>query len=343
MQAKRLIIGAAGVLLLLLLSALAYDKTQSDRVAKGVTIGGIDVSGLSSDDAKQKLKEELAQTYQRPIVVSYEGKTRTLKPEKSEVHVDVEGMVDEAVDKSNQGFFVANAVRSAVGSSRDITIPTEITYSKRAVRRFVRSVSKSYNRAPVDATIKYSAQGIGEVDEKPGLAVRQSRLTDQIDKRLQDPLAPRRIKLPVKQTKAKITRDELADKYSTIIVVDRKGFKLRLYKKLKLSKKYGIAVGQAGLETPAGLYSIQNKQVNPTWNVPNSDWAGDLAGKSIPPGPGNPLIARWLGIYNGVGIHGTSDTGSIGSNASHGCIRMIPDQVIDLYDRVPVGTPVYIG
>lgn len=336
-------IGAAGVLLLFLLSAFAYDKTQSDRVAKGVTIGGIDVSGLSADDAKQKLKEELAETYQRPIVVSYEGKTRTLKPDKSEVHVDVEGMVNEAVDKSNQGFFVANAVRNAVGSSRDITIPTEITYSKRAVRRFVRSVSKSYNRAPVDATIKYSAKGIGEVDEKPGLAVRQARLTEQIDTRLQDPQAPRRIKLPVKETKAKITRDELADKYSTIIVVDRKGFKLRLYKKLKLSKKYGIAVGQAGLETPAGLYSIQNKQVNPTWNVPNSDWAGDLAGKSIPPGPGNPLIARWLGIYNGVGIHGTSDTGSIGSNASHGCIRMIPDQVIDLYDRVPVGTPVFIG
>lgn len=336
-------IGAAGVLLLLLLSAFAYDKAQSDRVAKGVTIGGIDVSGLSSDDATQKLKEELAETYQRPIVVSYEGKTRTLKPDKSEVHVDVEGMVDEAVDKSNQGFFVANVVRSAVGSSRDITIPTEITYSKRAVRRFVRSVSKSYNRAPVDATIKYTAKGIGEVDEKPGLAVRQARLTEQIDTRLQDPQAPRRIKLPVKETKAKITRDELADKYGTIIVVDRKGFKLRLYKKLKLSKKYGIAVGQAGLETPAGLYSIQNKQVNPTWNVPNSDWAGDLAGKSIPPGPDNPLIARWLGIYNGVGIHGTRDTGSIGSNASHGCIRMIPDQVIELYDRVPIGTPVFIG
>lgn len=343
MKAKRWIIGAAGVVLLFLLSAFAYDTTQSDRVAKGVTIGGIDVSGLSSDDAKQKLEGELQETYQRPLVVSYEGKTRTLKPEKSEVQVDIEGMVDDAVDQSNEGIFVVNAVKSATGQSRNVTIPTEITYSERAVKRFVRSVAKSYNRAPIDAKISYTAKGIGEVEEKPGLAVRQARLTEQIDTRLQDPQAPRKIKLPVKTTKAKVTKDDLADKYGTIIVVDRKGFKLRLYKKLKLEKKYGIAVGQAGLETPAGLYSIANKAVNPTWNVPNSEWAGDLAGKSIPPGPGNPLIARWMGIYDGVGIHGTSDVSSIGSNASHGCIRMIPKQVIDLYDRVPVGTPVFIG
>lgn len=343
MRSNRWIIAAAGTVLLLLLGAFAYDRTQSDMVAEGVTIGGIDVSGLSSDEAKLKLEEELQQTVQRPLTVRYERKTRTLKPEKSQVKVDIDGMVDEAVERSNEGVFVVNAVRSVAGASRDITVPTEITYSKRAVRRFVRSVSKSYNRAPVDARISYTAKGIGEVDEKPGLSVRQARLTEQIDDRLQDPLMPRRIKLPVKTTKAKITRKNLADKYSTIIVVDRKGFNLRLYKRLKLSKKYRIAVGKVGMDTPAGLYAIANKAVNPTWNVPNSAWAGDLAGKSIPPGPSNPLKARWLGIYDGVGIHGTSDVGSIGSNASHGCIRMIPEQVIDLYDRVPVGTPVYIG
>jgi lipoprotein-anchoring transpeptidase ErfK/SrfK len=78
--------------------------------------------------------------------------------------------------------------------------------------------------------------------------------------------------------------------------------------------------------------------------VPNSAWAGSLAGQVIPGGsPQNPLKARWLGIYAGAGIHGTSDDGSIGTAASHGCIRMhIPD-VIDLYDRVPVGAPVYIA
>ena len=63
----------------------------------------------------------------------------------------------------------------------------------------------------------------------------------------------------------------------------------------------------------------------------------------MPPGPDNPLKARWMGIYNGAGFHGTSDDGSLGSAASHGCVRMAVPDVIDLYDRVDVGTPVYIA
>ncbi len=83
--------------------------------------------------------------------------------------------------------------------------------------------------------------------------------------------------------------------------------------------------------------------MDPVWNVPDSDWAGSLAGQIIPPGPENPLKARWMGIYNGAGFHGTADVGSLGSAASHGCVRMSVPDVIDLYDRVEVGTPVYIA
>ena len=140
-----------------------------------------------------------------------------------------------------------------------------------------------------------------------------------------------------------VTKADLDKKYGTAIIVDRSGFTLRLYKNLKLEKTYPIAVGMQGLETPAGLYDIENKQVNPYWHVPNSSWAGKLAGQVIPPGPTNSIKARWMGIIGGAGIHGTAEDGSIGSAASHGCIRMhIPD-VIDLYDRVSVGSPVYIA
>src|SRR5919204_184350 len=113
---------------------------------------------------------------------------------------------------------------------------------------------------------------------------------------------------------------------------------------LKPTQTFGIAVGMVGLETPAGQYTIANKAINPAWHVPNSPWAGDLAGTVIPgDDPSNPIKARWLGIYDGVGIHGTSDDASIGHNASHGCIRMhIPD-IEKLYDEVPVGAAVYIA
>ena len=149
---------------------------------------------------------------------------------------------------------------------------------------------------------------------------------------------------PVKTTKPKVTRDELAKEYPTVLVADRSTFQLRLYKDLKLAKTYTVAFGAVGFDTPSGLYSIQNKAVNPTWSVPDSDWAGDLAGTTVPGGtPENPLKARWMGIFDGAGIHGTDDVGSLGSAASHGCIRMSIADVIDVYDRVDVGTPIYIG
>ena len=100
-----------------------------------------------------------------------------------------------------------------------------------------------------------------------------------------------------------------------------------------------MAIGAVGRDTPAGLYHIQNKAVDPAWTEPNSDWvAEDERGEVVPGGTAaNPLKARWLGIFNGAGIHGVdpSEYGSIGHAASHGCVRMrIPD-VEDLYDARP--------
>src|SRR5437899_503097 len=116
-----------------------------------------------------------------------------------------------------------------------------------------------------------------------------------------------------------------------------------LPQRLKLVKTYPIAVGRAGLETPAGFYEINDKQVNPSWHVPLSSWAGDLAGRVIPPGPDDPIKARWLGFFGGAGIHGTAETWSLGSAASHGCIRMTIPDVEQLYDLVPLHTPIYVG
>jgi lipoprotein-anchoring transpeptidase ErfK/SrfK len=135
----------------------------------------------------------------------------------------------------------------------------------------------------------------------------------------------------------------LRRRYSSFVTIDRAAFRLRLFIHLRFARGYPIAVGQQGLQTPAGLYHIQNKVVNPSWQVPFSSWTGSLAGQVIPPGPDDPLKARWLGIFNGAGIHGTDETWSIGHAVSHGCVRMTIPEVIDLYNRVKIGTPVYIG
>ena len=127
-----------------------------------------------------------------------------------------------------------------------------------------------------------------------------------------------------------------AARYGTVVTVDKSNFRLRLFKRLRFVKSYGVAVGQPAYPTPTGLFSITNKAVNPTWSVPDSPWAGALRNETVAGGSAsNPLKARWMGITNGVGIHGTAETGSIGTRASHGCIRMLVSDVIDLYPRVP--------
>jgi lipoprotein-anchoring transpeptidase ErfK/SrfK len=136
---------------------------------------------------------------------------------------------------------------------------------------------------------------------------------------------------------------DLRRKHRAVLTIDRAHFKLRYFKNLKLRRTYGIAVGAPGYETPTGRFSISNKAVNPAWSAPDEPWAGAYRNEVVAGGsPENPLKARWMGIVGGVGIHGTAAEYSIGTAASHGCIRMRVADVIELYPRVPVGTTVLI-
>jgi lipoprotein-anchoring transpeptidase ErfK/SrfK len=169
-------------------------------------------------------------------------------------------------------------------------------------------------------------------------------LATSVSATLSNPAANRILEPKLKVVRPKVTTAGLSKAYGTIITIDRGNFKLRLFKGLRLSKTYGVAVGMPAYPTPTGRYSIANKAVNPAWTAPNSPWAGAYANETVAGGSAeNPLKARWMGIVNGVGIHGTGAPGSIGSRASHGCIRMTVPDVVDLYPRVPVGTPVLIG
>ena len=127
------------------------------------------------------------------------------------------------------------------------------------------------------------------------------------------------------------------------IIVDIGDLRLYLYRDGVLVKSYPVATGQPAYPTPTGTYSIVTMTKDPTWLPPNSDWAKDA--KPIPPGTENPLGTRWMGTSApGVGIHGVppSEDGSIGTYASHGCIRMHNWDAVDLFDRVVIGMPVII-
>jgi lipoprotein-anchoring transpeptidase ErfK/SrfK len=239
---------------------------------------------------------------------------------------------------------VTRTWREVTGEKLAKDIDVKVDYSRQAVRSLVKRVSGEIDENPVDASVDLDS---GKVDPKPsrnGLLVRSAVLRRDLQRELLDDGEHRMVHVRTRTLRPKVTMADLRKKYPAVIVVNRSAFQLTLYKRLKPAQSYGIAVGQVGLETPAGLYHIQNKAVNPAWNVPNSPWAGSLAGQTIPGGaPNNPLKARWMGIADGAGIHGTSEEGSIGSAASHGCIRMRVPEVEALYDEVSVGAPVYIA
>ena len=322
----------------------AYDNARAGKIGKGVRVGGISLQGLTAAQAHAKLDRLILQPLERPIVVHHDRSTWRLGAREAHVAVDVDAIVDHAMARSREGNIVSRTVRNLTGKSLDADLQPTVRYEDRAVVRMLDKIRGAIDRKPVDATAKLSASGISTTDSRTGLAVRATTLHRRIGRAIVSTTADRTFVAHTRKLQPKVTNADLADKLGTAIVVNRSAFRLTLYKRLKPAKTYSIAVGQIGLETPAGLYHIQNKAVNPAWNVPNSSWAGSLAGQVIPGGaPNNPLKARWMGIFAGAGIHGTDAIGSIGTAASHGCIRMrIPD-VIDLYDKVPVGAPVYIA
>src|SRR5215213_2049972 len=335
--------GIAAVLLVVAVGAWTYDHGKRDTIAEGVRVGGVDVGGMSADEARATLREQLLQRLQRPIVATHEGRRVVLSARRAGVAVNVEQAVDDAVTRSRNGFFVSRVAREVTGGSVSADIQPRVVYSRIAVAHFVAQVGDGFDRPARDASIDFSPTSLEPVTGQDGVTVERRPLRRAIVRALTAPGASNTVTVHTRTVRPKVTTAQLAKKYPVVITVDRSGFRLRLWKNLRLAKTYTIAVGQVGLETPAGLYAIQNKQVDPVWNVPNSDWAGDLAGKAIPPGPSNPLKARWMGIYAGAGIHGTDSVSSLGSAASHGCVRMAVPDVIDLYDRTPVGTPVYIA
>jgi lipoprotein-anchoring transpeptidase ErfK/SrfK len=323
-------------------AAFAYDSSRDDLIAQGVTIAGVDVGGMTTTEARRVVQRELQEPLEKPISVK-RGQTRfTLSAEDAGVKADVGGMVDEALDASRDGSIFSRVARDITGGEENAQVPPRVTYSSSAVHDLVKRVQTKLNRPARDAEVDFPS--LEKVKEEKGRRVRAAALEQRIAQALTVPGVERSVKAPVRIIKPKVTQSQLTDKYPVVLVADRYNFKLRLYKNLALQKEYTVAVGALGFDTPAGLYHIQNKAVDPAWHVPNSDWAGDLAGTIVPGGTAeNPLKARWLGIFDGAGIHGTDQTYSLGSAASHGCIRMAIPDVIELYDQVPVGAPIYIA
>lgn len=147
----------------------------------------------------------------------------------------------------------------------------------------------------------------------------------------------------------------MMDVADSFVFVDRDRCLLKLYLEPEQRDRnrydyfatYQIAVGAKGFDTPPGCYFVEEKAKAkfPEWKMPDSPWVpAELRGTVVPGGdPANPIKSRWIRLTDdGVGIHGTDNLASLGSRASHGCIRMAVGDIEELYPHVNAGSLVYI-
>jgi lipoprotein-anchoring transpeptidase ErfK/SrfK len=285
-------------------------------IPQGVTVGGVNVGGLLLDQAYREVQDASAD----PLVLAFKGRTFLISPK-----------------KLGTKMLVRQALNDALGAVPGESVRLPVRVRGDAVRAYVRSLAKELDRRPVDARFRLRNERPWITRDRPGRKLDVLRTTKDIVHALanndRDLIA-----LQAKTLKPRVTRRSLS---TPVIVIHRESRRLRLYRGMRLWRNFGIAVGQSSWPTPIGNFEIVVMHRNPWWFPPASSWA--LGAAPIPPGPGNPLGTRWMGLSSpGVGIHGTPDAASIGYSASHGCIRMHIPSAEWLFKRVTVGTPVYI-
>jgi lipoprotein-anchoring transpeptidase ErfK/SrfK len=289
--------------------------TNPDAIAAGVSIAGVAVGGMTPDAAYDAVDA----FFSRPLVLVVAR--HRLAPLPSQL--GAVARVGEAVGRA----------RTAAPGTR---IPLDVQINRARVRAYVRTVAKRFDVKAVDARLYLRNLRPWIAKPVQGRALYRARAEAAIVIALvnnkRGPLLLRQKTIPPSVTRAN---------FGPVIVIRRGSNRLHLYRGMRAWRLFPVATGQSSYPTPLGRFRIVVKWKNPWWYPPSSPWAQGL--KPIPPGPGNPLGTRWMGLSApGVGIHGTPDAASIGYSASHGCIRMrIPDAEW-LFRRVEIGTTVFI-
>lgn len=289
---------------------------RPSTIAAGVTVGGqVLVGGLSPARATAEVKAFFA----RPVTLRLGKVTLRATP-----------------NQLGAAAYVGEAVKRARIVAPGKNVPLKVSAPQPRIERYVHALARRFDRAAVDSQLSLRNGKPFVTKEQPGRRLRQATAVRDLFRSLKihvrDPIA-----LRTDTFAPAATRSTIGD----VIVIDRSVNRLSFYDGQRLRRTFGVATGASRYPTPLGRFEIVVKWRNPWWYPPQSDWAKDA--KPIPPGPGNPLGTRWMGISApAVGIHGTPDPASIGYSVSHGCIRMRIPEVEWLFNQVDVGTPVYI-
>jgi lipoprotein-anchoring transpeptidase ErfK/SrfK len=250
---------------------------------------------------------------------------------------DVDGAVDRAFALADELSFVSRVYHRVANEPLGESLDLAYGYDDQKVLAFVQQARDEVAVPAVDARFALVENDLVLRRPKAGQELQAklaaTRIREALESRATD------VQVPLRVVEPEVTTAALGK----TIVIDLSENMLRLYEGFKVDKEYRVATAAPGYVTPVGTWQIIEKRENPTWYNPALDsWGADLPAV-IAPGPSNPLGTRALYLNSpGIRIHGTSNSGSIGTYASHGCIRMLISDSEELYPLVPVGTRVII-
>lgn len=319
-------------------AAYRYDHDAEDRILPGVAIDGVDVGLMTRDEAIAAVKATTSLRLGAVLTVEAVGRTWTATPQELGVRADVAGAVDDALAVSRSIGMVSRVYHRLADDPVGRSLTVGWRYSADRVETFVKGIALDVARDPRDASVSLDGTQVRFTHAKAGRELKRQQAAAQVLAALQQTSsAP--VQLAAKPVPPKIADDEVG----TTIVIDKTTNELTLYEGFERDRMYRVATAIEPYETPSGTWTIVNKAENPTWTNPAKDtWGADLP-LTIPPGPGNPLGTRALYLNApGIRIHGTYDSASIGTHASHGCVRMNIADVEEMYPLVPIGAKVLI-
>lgn len=303
--------------------------TTTAPVPSHAMVGARDLFGLDPDVARAAIATGTPVPNYKSFLVKGNGKTLTISYPKAAVAVNVELLLARAY--------------SAVDTATPFPLAPAYVIKSAVVSRWAKTAASMFNNRAIDAHRVVKKRKLYFYPEKLGHSVYTGITYQRIRAAIASEIAssglqPAPVYAAVKTVTPKVTTKNIP---KAIFVVLGK-FSLTLYNDAAVEKRYKVAIGMPGHRTPTGTWKITRKVKNPSWHNPGSDWASNMP-SVIGPGPSNPLGTRALYLdAPGIRIHGTAKWWSIGTAASHGCMRMTRKTVEALYPRVPVGTVVYI-
>jgi lipoprotein-anchoring transpeptidase ErfK/SrfK len=324
-------LGVAGVAY----ATFDYSNNYEGKFLPGTSVGGVEVAGMTPEEALRAVKRQIRPQLDRTITISFKDKSWTTSPRELGARGDAVRAVTEAMAVSEDASFMDRVEMRFLDDSLDFEREVAITYPGEGAKDLVAKLARKLNTEARDAAIDYMTGWVEITEERTGIEVNAAKSLKNLSRALRGRSDSAKIEFKI--LKPKVT----SESFDQVLLVRHNERKVYLYEDGKIARSWTVAVGQPGYPTPTGVYSVTELRYLPTWVNPAPDtWGADMPAE-IGPGTSNPLGLRAINwSASGIRFHGTENIDSLGTAASHGCVRMSNPDVIELYDVVEVGTPI---